>query len=135
LQNLFKGEVLDEPGKYEERVRGFIETILGEELDGSLSRPRYGRRKAIGNEDAVAPLIRPTRPSWAVISDLYQSCASANLTRRSARRNWLQKKRENRHARQWGAHRSVNHVTLAVLAPKAFWGARRLKRPRHADAS
>jgi putative transposase len=27
------------------RVRGFIETMLEEELDGALSRPRYGRRK------------------------------------------------------------------------------------------
>ena len=27
------------------RVRGFIETMLEEELDGVLSRPRYGRRK------------------------------------------------------------------------------------------
>ena len=39
-----------------ERVRGFIETMLEEELDGALSRPRYGRRKAPGNEDA-APLV------------------------------------------------------------------------------
>lgn len=29
------------------RVRGFIETMLEEELDGVLSRPRYGRRKPI----------------------------------------------------------------------------------------
>ena len=28
------------------RVRGFIETMLEEELDVALSRPRYGRRKA-----------------------------------------------------------------------------------------
>jgi transposase-like protein len=38
------------------RVRGFIETMLEEELDVALSRPRYGRRKAPGNEDA-APLV------------------------------------------------------------------------------
>lgn len=25
------------------RVRGFVETMLGEELSGTLSRPRYGR--------------------------------------------------------------------------------------------
>ena len=29
------------------RVRGFIETMLEEELDAALSRPRYGRRKVI----------------------------------------------------------------------------------------
>ncbi len=40
-----------------ERVRGFIETMLEEELDGALSRPRYGRRKANGNEEAAAPLV------------------------------------------------------------------------------
>ncbi len=39
-----------------ERVRGFIETMLEEELDCALSRPRYGRRKAPANEDA-APLV------------------------------------------------------------------------------
>ena len=32
------------------RVRGFIEAMLEEELDGALSRPRYGRRKANGSE-------------------------------------------------------------------------------------
>jgi putative transposase len=36
-----------------ERVRGFIETMLEEELDGALSRPRYGRRQA-GGEGAAA---------------------------------------------------------------------------------
>src|SRR3984893_19345358 len=40
-----------------ERVRGFIETMLEEELDGALSRPRYGRRRANGNEEAAAPLV------------------------------------------------------------------------------
>src|SRR5271165_4324307 len=39
------------------RVRGFIETMLEEELDGALSRPRYGRRKAGQDEDAAAPFI------------------------------------------------------------------------------
>lgn len=38
------------------RVRGFIETMLEEELDGVLSRPRYGRRKANQNEAAAAPI-------------------------------------------------------------------------------
>ena len=32
------------------RVRGFIETMLEEELDEALSRPRYGRRKASDND-------------------------------------------------------------------------------------
>ena len=38
------------------RVRGFIETMLEEELDGALSRPRYGRRKPDDgdNEPGVA---------------------------------------------------------------------------------
>jgi len=39
------------------RVRGFIETMLEEELDGVLSRPRYGRRKASEVEDAAAPVV------------------------------------------------------------------------------
>src|SRR5260370_7554629 len=39
------------------RVRGFIETMLEEELDGALSRPRYGRRQAGQDEDAAAPLV------------------------------------------------------------------------------
>ena len=48
-----------------ERVRGFIETMLEEELDCALSRPRYGRRKAPANEDA-APLVGfPARPPQA----------------------------------------------------------------------
>ena len=34
------------------RVRGFIETMLEEELSGALSRPRYGRRKP-GEEEAA----------------------------------------------------------------------------------
>ena len=38
------------------RVRGFIETMLEEELDEALSRPRYGRRKASDN-DAPPPLV------------------------------------------------------------------------------
>jgi transposase-like protein len=37
------------------RVRGFIETMLEEELSDALSRPRYGRRK-LGEEEA-APLV------------------------------------------------------------------------------
>jgi putative transposase len=39
-----------------ERVRGVIETIMEEELDATLSRPRYGRRKAAGSIDDVAPI-------------------------------------------------------------------------------
>jgi hypothetical protein len=37
------------------RVRGFIETMLEEELSDALSRPRYGRRKP--GEDAAAPSV------------------------------------------------------------------------------
>jgi putative transposase len=40
-----------------ERVRGFIETMLEEELDVALSRPRYGRRKASGDKDSVSSLV------------------------------------------------------------------------------
>jgi hypothetical protein len=40
------------------RVRGFIETMLEEELTAVLSRPRYVRRKVSGNEESTAsPLI------------------------------------------------------------------------------
>src|SRR5271157_2895500 len=38
------------------RVRGFIETMLEEELCEALSRPRYGRRKS--GEDAAASVVR-----------------------------------------------------------------------------
>jgi len=37
------------------RVRGFIETMLEEELSGALSRPRYGRGKP--NEDGEPPAV------------------------------------------------------------------------------
>src|ERR1700691_365451 len=37
------------------RVRGFIETMLEEELSEALSRPRYGRRKS--GEDAAASVV------------------------------------------------------------------------------
>ena len=37
------------------RVRGFIETMLEEELSGALARPRYGRRKR--GEDEAAPSV------------------------------------------------------------------------------
>ncbi len=39
------------------RVRGFIETMLEEELESALSRPRYGRRKANEDANAAAPLV------------------------------------------------------------------------------
>ena len=39
------------------RVRGFIETMLEEELNDALSRPRYGRRKAPADGNAAAPLV------------------------------------------------------------------------------
>jgi putative transposase len=39
------------------RVRGFIETMLEEELDVALSRPRYGRWKAPADGNAAAPLV------------------------------------------------------------------------------
>lgn len=39
------------------RVRGFIETMLEEELDDALSRPRYGRRRAPADGNAAAPLV------------------------------------------------------------------------------
>ena len=38
------------------RVRGFIETMLEEELCEALSRPRCGRRKA-GEDEGVSPLV------------------------------------------------------------------------------
>ena len=37
------------------RVRGFIETMLEEELSGALSRPRYGRGKP--NADCEPPAV------------------------------------------------------------------------------
>ena len=40
-----------------ERVRGFIETMLEEELESALSRPRYGRRKTGSDEDAAATIV------------------------------------------------------------------------------
>jgi len=44
-------------GGVRERVRGFIETMLEEELDGALCRPRYGRHKGNGNEKAATLLV------------------------------------------------------------------------------
>ena len=38
------------------RVRGFIETMLEEELCDALSRPRYGRRK-LGEEEATPSVV------------------------------------------------------------------------------
>jgi transposase-like protein len=38
------------------RVRGFIETMLEEELSDALSRPRYGRRK-LGEEEAAPSVV------------------------------------------------------------------------------
>src|SRR5437588_13094807 len=38
------------------RVRGFIETMLEEELDDALSRPRDRRHKRKGDDDHRAPL-------------------------------------------------------------------------------
>ena len=38
------------------RARGFIETMLEEELSEALSRPRYGRRKP-GEDEARAPSV------------------------------------------------------------------------------
>ena len=38
------------------RVRGFIETMLEEELDAALSRPRYGRRKPC-DDDTPPPVV------------------------------------------------------------------------------
>jgi putative transposase len=38
------------------RVRGFIETMLEEELDKALSRPRYGRRKS-SDDDALPQVV------------------------------------------------------------------------------
>ena len=38
------------------RVRGFIEAVLEEELSGTLSRPRYGRRKP-GGDDAAPSVV------------------------------------------------------------------------------
>ena len=39
------------------RVSGFIETMLEEELDVALSRPRYGRRKTSGGTPIAATLV------------------------------------------------------------------------------
>ena len=38
------------------RVRGFIETMLEEELDAALSRPRYGRRKPC-DDNTLPPVV------------------------------------------------------------------------------
>lgn len=40
---------------FRSRVRGFIETMLEEEVDGALSRPRYGRREA--NGEGAPPVV------------------------------------------------------------------------------
>ena len=40
-----------------ETVRSVIETIMEEELDATLSRPRYGRWKAAGSIDDAAPIV------------------------------------------------------------------------------
>ena len=47
------------------RVRGFIETMLEEELDVALSRPRYGRRKTPG---APPPPLRSPAAGTATAS-------------------------------------------------------------------
>ena len=40
------------------KVRGFIETMIEEELDTALSRPRYGRRLELTAADkAAAPIV------------------------------------------------------------------------------
>jgi hypothetical protein len=38
-------------------VRGVIETIMEEELEATLSRPRYGRREAAGSIEDAAPIV------------------------------------------------------------------------------
>ena len=40
-----------------ERVRGVIEMTMKEELDATLLRPRYGRRKAAGSIADAAPSV------------------------------------------------------------------------------
>ncbi len=47
------------------RVRGFIETMLEEELCEALSRPSYGRRKS-GEDAAATAWINPSRPAALV---------------------------------------------------------------------
>jgi transposase-like protein len=37
------------------KVRGFLETMIEEELETALARPRYGRRQASTDEDATVP--------------------------------------------------------------------------------
>jgi putative transposase len=39
------------------KVRGFIETLIEEELTAALARPRYGRRQPDGGEGAAAPRV------------------------------------------------------------------------------
>ena len=39
------------------KVRGFIETMIEEELDTALSRPRYGRRLELTADKAAAPIV------------------------------------------------------------------------------
>ncbi len=57
------------------RVRGFIETMLEEELDEALSRPRYGRRKASDN-DAPASVVGKRCETITVLAlaGMAQSC-------------------------------------------------------------
>ncbi len=40
------------------KVRGFIETMIQQELETALARPRYGRRSGRpGEDDAAAPIV------------------------------------------------------------------------------
>jgi putative transposase len=39
------------------KVRGFIETLVEEELETALSRPRYGRRPGPTSDNAAAPIV------------------------------------------------------------------------------
>ena len=51
-----------------QRVRGFIEEMVREELDGVLARPRYGRRQKTAAEDDEAEAVMAT--GTAAVSDL-----------------------------------------------------------------
>jgi len=42
------------------KVRGFLETMIEEELETALARPRYGRRSGTTPDAAATPTMTPT---------------------------------------------------------------------------
>jgi putative transposase len=96
-------------------VRGFIETMLEEELSEALSRPRYGRRR-LGEDEATPSVVdvRHGHRERTLTGTFVKTRIAVPRTRLTG---------ENGKTREWGSRSLLAHQRCTRAADALIAGA------------